>query len=259
MDIWHVGLFRSLKVLRTSLITIAGILLIPVSAYAQTFSDPLTAPLSSADWAIGQNTNGLYTSSTSSNGLLFQKVGTKKNGFESIYANLKLNAIGGINAGNFDTIVHFTGAIIGPHLYDQIQLNTVYADGSVFFGVYDNSLNNGTLNVHVWNSPTFTGSLHGATPVNGNSGEMEIRRVDGSLSFLFNGNTIFTESKSSPLTALSFSLQNNGVTNDNISVTFQDFSFTAHPSSVPAPDSIITMGLGFGFLLSLQCLRRRVK
>ena len=191
---------------------------------AQTYTDPLTAPLSGTYWALGQSVAGVYSYSYSSSGLHFQKVGTVTERLEYIGASLKLSAVNAANAADFDTKVTFTGAKLGPTQVDQIQLNAFFTDNSIFLGVCDNSGAGGALNVHVWD-----GTEHNPTPISGNGGTMELRRHNGQISFLFNGATIWTKTVTVPLASIQFVLQNNLNSNDSIAVTYSNFSFSAVP------------------------------
>ena len=50
--------------------------------------------------------------------------------------------------GDFSVQIDFTNAMVGPQV-DQAELHTHFADGTIFFDVYD--LSDGGLNVQVWN------------------------------------------------------------------------------------------------------------
>ncbi|HXS95595.1 MAG TPA: hypothetical protein VN736_13410 [Candidatus Limnocylindrales bacterium] len=92
-------------------------------------------------------------------------------------------------------------------------------DSNIFFDVRDNSAGQ---NVHLWD-----GGVEGTTSTTATSGTFSITRTAGTVSGYIDGNLIFSESRSADINAVGLVLENNSGSNDNIAVTFSNFSITA--------------------------------
>lgn len=186
---------------------------------SSTYIDAFDAGLDPVFWNVSQTTPGLFTINTANGDVRLAKTAMNSpGGLQNIVVQLNLAAVGGPVAGDFSTQIDFSNAVIGPAV-DQVEFHTYYADNSIFFNVYDNSM--GNTNVHVWN-----GAIQGYTVVAGNSGTFRIARTGSTLTGSFNGTPIFSQTNSSPLTRLEFILQLQPGSNDMTSVTFDNFSFT---------------------------------
>jgi hypothetical protein len=194
------------------------------TALAATFSDDFSSGLRPAYWTVTQTTPGLFSVDDTHGDVRLAKVGNNPGGIQSVEIHLNMAAVGGPISGDFSMQIDFSNAVVGPN-NDQIPLNT-YLSGSPFDPTYD-SLTCGSLNVHVWN-----GSVQGCTPVTGNSGTFTVARTGSTLTGSYNGSPIFSETNSSVVTGISFALQLQPGSNDNTSVTFDNFSLTA--ASVPS-------------------------
>lgn len=206
-----------------------------------TFTDDFASGLDPAFWTVTQTTAGLFSIDTSQGDVRLAKTSMNSpGGLQGVAVRLNMDAIGGQIAGDFSMQVDFSDAVIGPAI-DQIELHAEFADNSIFFDVYDNSCAN--RNVHVWN-----GSTHGCTQVTATGGTFKIARTGASLTGYFNGNEIFTQSNSSPLTRVLFVLQLQPGSNDMTSVTFDNFSLTGGSCSCPitSPENKVSWWKGEG-------------
>jgi hypothetical protein len=211
--------------------------------FAGTFSDDFATGLNPTYWSISQSTPGLYSvNATGSNVVLaLPNPGLNPGGLQSVQIVLDLAALGGSITGDFTVQIVFTNAVIGPN-DDQVQLNLVFADSSIFDDVYD--LSSGR-NVHVWN-----GSYNNPISETVTFGTFTIIRTGSTVTGYFDGTPIFFESNSAALTALTFSLQNQpGAAGDTPSVTFDNFSLTADSvpaTCVPPPTGLVSWWPGDG-------------
>ena len=195
-------------------------------AAAATFSDGFSSGINPACWTVYQTTAGLYSVDATQGDVRLAKISTQHNpgGIQSVYAAVNMAALGGNIAGDFSAQINFTNAALGGAL-DQVEFHTSFADGSIFYDVYDNGYG---LNAHVWNG----GSANGVTAASSGAGTFVIARTGSTLSGYYNGSLLFSENNGSALTAISLALQNNNGSDDAISVTFDNFSLTA--ASVPS-------------------------
>jgi PKD repeat protein len=194
-----------------------------------TFVDDFTSGLRPAYWSVTQTTAGLFSVDDTHGDVRLAKTGmASPGGVQNVAVNLNMAEVGGSVAGDFSTQISFRNAVIPGPGVDQIELHAHFADGSIFFLVFDNS--SGT-NVHVWN-----GSINGQIAVATNAGTFTITRTNSTLTGFFNGSLIFSENNASTLTAVEFVLQLQPGSNDPISVAFDDFSLSAPsvPSQAPA-------------------------
>jgi len=194
-----------------------------------TFDDDFSAGLRSQYWTVNQTTDGLFTIGSTQGNVQLTKVGSNASGsFQDVGIVLNLAAFGGPIAGDFQYSVDFSNAMLGPGGVDQVELHANFADSSYFFDSYDNniggasSLTPGGLNVHVW-----TGSLNGQTVTTATGGTFRISRVGTTLSGYFGSTLIYSTTSTSPLTEVQFVLQLQTGSNDNISVAYDNFHFTA--------------------------------
>ena len=227
---------------------VGALMLIPFAAHAQ-FTDNFSSGLNPAYWTVTQTTPGLYSVNTSSGNVTLAKTANNSpGGFQSVAVNLNLAAFGGPVSGNFSTQIDFSNAVVAGSNENQVVLNTEFQSGATFDDVYDNSSG---LNTHVWDGI----AVRGATSAANNFGTFQISRTGSTLSGYYDGSLIFSETNASPLTALTFSLQNNG-TNDPISAQFDNFAFSETPLSTPEPGSIALLFAG-GSILCVSRLRKR--
>jgi hypothetical protein len=185
-----------------------------------TFDDNFSAGLRSQYWTVNQTTNGLFTVDSTQGDVRLTKVGSNASGpIQDVGIVLNLAAFGGPIAGDFQYSVDFSNAILGPSGVDQVELHAKFADSSIFFDVYDN---NSGPNVHVW-----TGSISGQTATTATGGTFRISRVGTTLSGYFGSTLIYSTTSTSPLTEVQFILQLQPGSDDNISVVYDNFQFTA--------------------------------
>lgn len=105
---------------------------------------------------------------------------------------------------------------------NQVEFHAGFADNSIFFDVYDNSV--GGNGIHVWDGNNVRGARTAT-----NAGTMTISRVGSTLSGYYQGDLIYSESDAAALTSISFVVQNNAGSGDPVSSTFDNFSLTAQP------------------------------
>jgi hypothetical protein len=217
------------------------------TALAATFSDDFSSGLRPTFWTVTQTTPGLFSVDDTHGDVRLAKVGNSPGGLQAVEVVLNLAAVGGPISGDFSTQIDFRNAVVGPN-NDQIPLNVNGSDFP-FDETYD-SLSCGHLNVHVWN-----GGVQGCVAVTGNSGTFTISRTGGTLTGYYNGSPIFSESNSSVVTHISFALQVQPGSNDNTSVTFDNFSLTAAsvPSAcTPPPPQMVSWWPGDGNANDIQ-------
>jgi hypothetical protein len=210
-----------------------AILNAPLStARAGTFSDDFSGGLNAFFWTVNQTQPGLYSVDASEGDVQLAKIPTQHNsgGVQSVYVSLNLSALGGAISNDFSVQIAFTNVVIpGPGL-DQVELHTSFADGSIFYDVFDDG--QGGFNVHVWDG----GSVQGRIAMTTNAGVFSITRSGSTVTGYFNGTPMFSETRGAALTFIAFVLQNNNGSDDNISVTYDNFSLTA--ASVVVPQTV---------------------
>src|SRR5437667_3121650 len=240
----------SMKTRFAIVLIVAGIVSFGAAAptvLAATFSDDFSSGLRPAYWTVTQPTPGLFSVDDTHGDVRLAKVGNNPGGFQNVAINLNMAAIGGPISGDFSTQIDFSNAVVGPN-EDQVQLNVSLSDGSPFDDVYD--LSCGNPSVHVWN-----GSQQGCMAVTGNSGTFIISRTGGTLTGSYNGLPIFSETNSLAASQITFSLQLQPGSNDNTSVTFDNFSLTAAgvPSAcTPPPPQMVSWWPGDGNANDIQ-------
>jgi hypothetical protein len=190
------------------------------TALAATFNDDFSSGLQPTYWSVSQTTPDLWSVDDTHGDVRLAKVGTSPGGLQNVAVHLNIAAVGGPISGDFSEQIDFSDAVVGPN-QDQVELHVYFQDGSYFFLVYQTG-----PNVHVWN-----GSEHGTMPVAGNSGTFTISRTGSMLTAYYNGSPIYSETNTSPATAMEFINQLQPGSDDNTSVTFDNFSLTA--ASVP--------------------------
>jgi hypothetical protein len=197
------------------------------NAQGDTFSDDFSTGLDPSYWGIIQSTPNFYSVDASQGNVQLAKTSAQNpGGIQGVYIRLNLAPFGGPITNDFSTQIDFTNAVVpGPGL-DQVEFHTYYEDGSIYYTVYDNSSG---YNVHVWDGSAAQGMI----PMSGNSGMFRISRTGATVTGYFNGTALYSETRSSPLTAIDFVLQNNNGSDDAISVTFDNFSLTSASVFLP--------------------------
>ena len=200
-----------------------------VGVHGGTFSDDFSTGLDPSQWSVIQTTSNFYTVDASQGNVQLAKTSVHNpGGVQAVYIRLNLAPFGGRITNDFSTQIDFLNAVVpGPGL-DQVEFHTSYEDGSIYYTVYDRS--SGYYNAHVWDG----GAVQGLISVPTNSGTFSISRVGGTVTGYFNGAPLYSETRSSPLTAIDFVLQNNNGSDDAISVTFDNFSLTSASVSPPS-------------------------
>ena len=192
-----------------------------------TFSDDFSTGLDASCWSVIQQTPNFFSVDASQGNVQLVK-GSAHNpgGAQGAYVYLNFALFGGRITNDFSTQIDFTNAVVpGPGL-DQVELHTVYQDGSIYFAVYDRSSG---YNAHVWDG----GSALGITSAPQNYGTFRITRTNGVVTVYFNDTPLYSETRNSPLTGINFCLQNNNGSDDATSVAFDNFSLTAASVSQP--------------------------
>ncbi len=210
--------------IRQTLLTALALTLaltLPMTGRAATFSDDFATGLNPGYWSIIQTITNFYSVAASQGNVHLAKSSAHNpGGVQFVFVRVNLALFGGNITNDFSTQIDFTNAIVpGPGL-DQVELHTYYQDGSIFYAVYDNFSG---INVHVWDG----GSVQGLRGVSKNYGTFAISRTGSTVTAYFDGTPIYSTSRSAPLTAIDFVLQNNAGSDDAISVTFDNFSLTA--------------------------------
>ncbi|HTQ07840.1 MAG TPA: hypothetical protein VMI54_28505 [Polyangiaceae bacterium] len=185
------------------------------------FDDDFSAGLRSRYWTVTQSLPGLFSVDATHGDVRLAKVSTNTGlgAVQTIAVGLNLSELASSFAGNFDYSVDFSDPVLGSAGVDQVELHANFADASYFFDVYDNSSG---LNVHVWN-----GSINGETATSATAGTFRLTRAGSTVSGYFNGGLIFSLTDTSPLTTADFILQLQPNSDDDISVTYDNFHFTA--------------------------------
>jgi hypothetical protein len=205
-------------------------------AEAGTFTDNFASGLNPAYWSVIQTTPGLYTNSVSQGNVQLAKTAANNPGaLQAVYIRLNFASFGGLITNDFSAQISFSNAVVpGPGL-DQVELHTYYENGSVYFASFDNSYNSlyssAGWNAHVWDGSAAQGLL----PLSTNAGTFTISRTGGTVTGYFNGTSLYSETRSSPLIGIDFILQNNNGSQDATSVSFNHFSFTSSSILVTPP------------------------
>ena len=229
-----------------------GLVVASGTARAATYADDFAGGIDSTYWNTVITTPNLYSIDATQGDVRFAKNAavTSPGGFQNVRIGLKLAAVGGPVSGDFATEVLFRDADIRGPVFNQVQFESFYADGSSFLNVFDNYGSPAIgINVHVWDGANIRGAR--ALPADTTTGTLRIARVGTALTAYFNDLTIYTANKTSGLTGVRLSLQNNH-NNDTIAVTYDDFSLTG-ASVVPEPTSLTA----FASLAGLAVVRRR--
>src|SRR5215472_4928609 len=214
------------------------------TAWAATFSDDFSSGLRPVYWSVAQTTAGLWSVDDTHGDVQLAKVGTSPGGLQNVRVQLNMAAVGGPIAGDFSEQIDFSNAVVGPNT-DQVELHVYFQDGSIFFLVYQTG-----PNVHVWD-----GAEHGTISVTGNFGTSTISRTGSMLSAYYNGTLIYSETNTSPATAMEFVNQLQPGSDDDTSVTFDNFSLTAVsvPSAcTPPPPGMVSWWPGDGNANDIQ-------
>lgn len=220
---------------------------------AGTFSDDFSTGLDPDFWTISKTTPALYSVDASGGKVAMAKTAVNSpGGFQAVTAVLALANLGGNITGDFSTQVDFDSASIAGANFNQVQLNVFFTNGTLFLDVFDND---GGLNKHVFGGNNGTGRFADSST----SGTFRIERVGGSMRGFFNDRLIVTAGNNAPVSAITFSLQNNG-TNNPISVNFDNFSLSGAsvtvPSPVPEPESWALLSAGLFWLIGRVAARR---
>ncbi|QEH31826.1 hypothetical protein OJF2_02910 [Aquisphaera giovannonii] len=218
------------------------------------FTDDFSSGLNPAYWTVAQTTPGLFTVDTTQGNVHLSRTNSTISGFQYVKISLNLAEAAGqaAIAGDFTARIDFSGAMLAGNGDVQAEFQSLFQDGS---GLFDNRSNDPmpgttapTENVHVWN---FDGNLHGYTPVTSDSGTFTIARAGSTLAGYFDNTLLFSETNASPLTDISFVLQNYSG-RDPIAITFDNFSLT---TAVPEPSSATLLGIGI--VAAGRCVERR--
>ena len=204
-----------------------GFLIVINCARGGTFSDDFSKGLDASYWGVVQSISNFYIVDVSQGDVRLTKGSTANpGGLQNVTIYLNLALFGGRITNDFSVQIDYSNAVVsGPGL-DQVELHTIYQDGSIYYIVYDHSRD---YNVHVWDGY----SESGITAVSQNYGTFRIARTNDVVTAYFNDTPIYSQTRSSPLTGISFVLQNNQGSDDNISVTFDNFSLTSDSVSPP--------------------------
>jgi hypothetical protein len=214
------------------------------TVWAATFSDDFSSGLRPVYWSVAQTTAGLWSVDDTQGDVRLAKAGMSPGGLQNVRMQLDMAAVGGPITGDFSEQIDFSNAVVGPST-DQIELHVYFQDGTIFFLVYQTG-----PNVHVWD-----GAEHGTIAVTGNSGTFMISRTGSMLSAYYNGTLIYSETNTSPATAMEFVNQLQPGSDDNTSVTFDNFSLTAATVPIactPPPPNMISWWPGDGNANDIQ-------
>ena len=163
----------------------AVVLTLPKPAHAATFTDDFSTGLDTSCWSVLQQTTSFFSADASQGNVQLLKASAHNpGGAQGAYVYLNFTPFGGRITNDFSTQVDFTNAVVpGPGL-DQVELHTVYQDGSIYYAVYDRSSG---YNAHVWDG----GSVLGVISAPQNYGTFRIARTNGIVTAYFNS-TRFT-------------------------------------------------------------------
>ncbi len=238
---------------RELLVSAALVAALAAPAAADVFEDDFDGGIDPAYWSVTEYTESgsgtaVYTADDSQGDIRFAKVGTAGAGMNLIGLTLNVGALartGDAITGDFAVQVDFSDAVLpGPGL-DQVELHTVYADNEIFFNVRDND--NGVDNVHVW-----TGTLHSGFQTEATSGTLLIRRTGSVIEARLDGQLVHSMTHTAADCArIDFTLQNNLGSNDDTSVTFDNFRLEG-ADVLPEPSMLLLAAPA-----ALAALRRR--
>ena len=224
------------------LLLLAGLAaMVPEAARGETFSDDFSAGLDPNLFSVTQTTEGLFSLDATQGVVHLVKTGSSPGGVQNIDVVLNMQGVlGGPVTGDFSVQIDFANAMLGPSV-DQAELHTHYADGTIFFDVYDNSSGE---NVHVWNGV----NVNNPTAVTATGGTFKIIRSGSMVTGFFNGAMIYSQSISAPLTEIDFVLQLQPGSDDYPQVDFDNFSVSTAvlPGSVQlsAASALVTESVG---------------
>ena len=210
---------------RACLALLTGLaVLAPGAARGVTFSENFSAGLDPNLFSVTQTTDGLFSLNATQGVVHLAKVAGSPGGLQDIDVVLDMQAaLGGSSVtGDFSVQINFANAVIGPSV-DQVELHTHYADGTIFFDVYDTSSG---VNVHVWNGVNVNNPM----PVSVTGGTFKISRIGSTVTGTFNGATIYSQEISAALTGIDFVLQLQPGSDDYPAVDFDNLSVTTNPA-----------------------------
>lgn len=213
------------------------------TAAAGSFTDDFSAGMRPQFWSMIDSSPGVYGFNDTLGDVRLTKIAPIQTNLQKIGGDLNMWEFGGTIAGDFSTSIDIRDAVLGTGRVDQIEFQTWFDDGSVFFESFSDEypeFNWGARGVHVWNG-SFSGGFGLSSAVN--AGTMAISRTGSTLSASFNGTPVFSETNTAALAGISFVLQNNLYSDDQISVTFDNFNLEG-TNVVPEPASLAVLGLG---------------
>jgi sulfatase modifying factor 1 len=225
-----------------------SVLVVPPVQGSATFTDDFANGVNGFYWSYASN-QALYQVDASQGAVRFHKTQGGGGGLE--YATLRFNHR---ITGNFDIRVRYSDASIGlvsGSPGNQVQLQTFF--GNQFVAVVRSDEAGQGNNSHLWRDPP--GQWDGKRTSWNTSGTLRITRVGTTVSAYATvteqGAEVEVllyqfETNADPVTALSFSLQNNGTT-DAISVTFDDFAIAADSIAYQPPQTL-QLWAGWNFL-----------
>lgn len=159
-----------------------------------------------------------------------RKTGPNPGGLQHAGMGLGVEELGGPVAGDFEVSIAFDKAKIDGDGLNQIELQTRYEGGAVFYVVRDRE----GRGCHVW-APGIQGD-----GVGGSSGSLRIVRSGGQVTGYCNDQALWSTRIDAPLVGLQFVLQNNDSSNDPTSVTFSKFRFRSIAGGQPATDDPVS-------------------
>ena len=209
-----------------------SIILLGFPTQAATFHDDFLVGIGTYIWEVDSN-QPLYAVDDSHGDIRLAKPVGGDHSFQRVHIRFR-----GEVHGDFDVSVDFRDAyidLVDGRPGNQVQLNIVM--GAVEFDVVHSDEINFGRNNHVWITPP--GEWHGAQLTSQTSGTLRITRTGTLVSGYVDDNLIHMETltSASPVTFLSFSLQNNGTT-DSTSVTFDNFQLTADSLAFESPSGL---------------------
>ena len=209
---------------RACLALLTGLaVLAPGAARGVTFSENFSAGLDPNLFSVTQTTAGLFSIGATQGVVHLAKAAGSPGGLQNIDVVLDMQAaVGGPVTGDFSVQIDFANAVIGPSV-DQVELHTHYADGTIFFDVYDTSSG---VNVHVWNGVNVNNPM----AVTATGGTFKISRTGSTVTGTFNGATIYSQEISAAMTGVDFVLQLQPGSDDYPSVDFDNLSVTGGPA-----------------------------
>lgn len=159
--------------------------------------------------------SGIYRVRQNGGAIQVRKIAPNPGGLQHAGMGLGLEELGDPVAGDFEVSVAFDKAKIDGGGLNQIELQTHYQGGAVFFVVRDRE----GQGCHVW-APGIRGD-----GVGGSSGTLRIVRIGDQITGYCNDQALWSTRIDAPLVGLQFVLQNNDSSDDPTSVTFSKFRF----------------------------------